>query len=66
MTGKKSKVTIHPHYVKDKRDQADIALVSVDEYTTEYAHRSMIWIVIFLSSISQQILQMTCRVFCIW
>ena len=65
MTSKKSKVTIHPHYVKDKRDQADIALVSVDGYTTEYDGCNMISILIFLSSISQQILQITCRVFCI-
>ena len=47
MTGKKSKVTIHPHYVKDKRDQADIALVSVDGYTTEYDGCNMISILIF-------------------
>ena len=65
MTGKKSKVTIHPHYVKDKRDQADIALVSLDGYTTEYDGCNMISILIFLSSISQQILQINGRVFCI-
>ena len=36
-------MTIHPHYVKDKRDQADIALVSVDGYTTEYADLKFIF-----------------------